>query len=48
MEKVKKELEALIASFKKPLDEEGLRALILYGITPSSEEMVEYIKRWLK
>jgi len=47
-EKIKKELEALIASFKKPLDEEELRALILYGITPSSEEMVEYIKRWLK
>ena len=47
-EKIKKELEALIASFKKPLDEEELKTLILYGITPSSEEMIEYIKRWLK
>ena len=47
-EKIKKELEALMASFKKPLDEKELRALILYGITPSSEEMIEYIRRWLK
>ena len=47
-EKIKKELEALITQFNKPSDEEQLRALILYGITPSSEEMVEYIKRWLK
>ena len=47
-EKIKKELEALITQFNKPSDEEQLRALILYGITPSSEELVEYIKRWLK
>jgi len=41
-EKIKKELEALITQFNKPSDEEQLGALILYGITPSSEEMVEY------
>jgi len=47
-DKIKNELEALINQFKKPLDEEELRILILYGIAPKSEEMIEYIKRWLK
>jgi len=47
-EKIKKELETLITSFKKPLDEEELKTLILFGIAPSSKEMIEYIKRWLR
>ncbi len=47
-EKIKRELEALITSFKKPSDEEELRTLILYGIAPSSKEMIEYLRRWLR
>jgi len=47
-EKIKRELEALITSFKKPSDEEELRTLILYGIAPSSKEIIEYLRRWLR
>ena len=47
-EKIKKELKALITSFKKPSDEEELRTLILYGIAPSSKEIIEYLRRWLR
>ena len=47
-EKIKKELKALITQFREPLDEEELKTLILYGIAPDSNEMIEYIRRWLR
>lgn len=35
----------LIGSYQPPLDEEDLKAILLEGITPSSKEMMDYIKR---
>jgi predicted nucleotidyltransferase component of viral defense system len=40
-----KEIETLIKSYKKPIDEEDLKVILLEGIIPSSSEMIEYIKR---
>lgn len=40
-----KEISFLINNFKKPIDEEELKVLLLEGIVPSSEEMLDYIKR---
>jgi len=40
-----KEIENLIKNYKKPVDEENLRIIILEGIVPSAEEMIEYIKK---
>ena len=40
-----KELNQLIKNYKKPLDEENLKAILLEGITPSANEMMSYIKR---
>lgn len=41
---VKKELKGLIAKFKNPEDENNLKVLILEGLVPSKEKMLEYIK----
>jgi predicted nucleotidyltransferase component of viral defense system len=40
-----KEIEKLIKNYKKPVDEEDLKTILLEGITPSSHEMIEYIRR---
>lgn len=40
-----KNLELLIKNYKKPVDEEDLKVILLEGIIPSSEEMIQYIKR---
>ncbi len=40
-----KEIEKLINNYKKPIDEEDLKIILLEGIVPSSNEMIEYIKR---
>jgi predicted nucleotidyltransferase component of viral defense system len=40
-----KEILNLIKNYKKPLDEENLKVILTEGITPSSDEMIEYIKR---
>ncbi|MBU3907421.1 MAG: nucleotidyl transferase AbiEii/AbiGii toxin family protein [Nanoarchaeota archaeon] len=40
-----KEIGNLIKDYKKPLDEEDLKVILLEGIVPSADEMVEYIKR---
>lgn len=46
--KIKKEMDNLINNFKKAVDERNLSALILEGIVPKSEEMLNYIKRETK
>jgi len=43
---VKTELKELIAHFQEPLDEKDLQVLILEGLVPSSEKMLEYIANW--
>ena len=40
-----KELGTLIKEYKKPIDEEDLKAILLDGIVPSSEDMLGYIRR---
>ncbi len=40
-----KEIKGLINNYKKPIDEEDLKVILLEGITPSASEMIEYIKR---
>ncbi|MDO8460619.1 MAG: nucleotidyl transferase AbiEii/AbiGii toxin family protein [Nanoarchaeota archaeon] len=40
-----KEIGSLIKNYKKPLDEENLKVILLEGIVPSANEMIDYIKR---
>ncbi len=40
-----KEIGILIKNYKKPIDEEDLKVILLEGIVPSANEMLEYIKR---
>lgn len=40
-----KEIEKLIKNYKRPIDEEDLKIILLDGIVPSSSEMIEYIRR---
>jgi len=46
-DKVKRELKTLISKFKRPIDEKDLKPLIIDGIVPNTEEIMEYIKRGL-
>ncbi len=46
--KVKTLLLKLIENFKSPIDEELLKILIISGIVPTSKEMFNYIKKWVK
>ena len=39
------EIGNLIKNYKKPADEKDLKILLLEGIAPSSDEMIDYIKR---
>jgi predicted nucleotidyltransferase component of viral defense system len=42
-----REIGSLINNYKKPVDEEELRIILLEGIIPSSKDMIEYIrKKW--
>jgi len=40
-----KEIGNLIKNYKKPIDEEDLKVILLEGIIPSANEMIGYIKR---
>ena len=40
-----KEIENLIKKYKKPIDEGDLKILLLEGIVPSADEMINYIAR---
>ena len=40
-----KEINSLIKNYKKPDDEADLKTILLEGIAPTSEEMIQYIKR---
>lgn len=41
---VRKALERFLAGFKAPVDEKDLKVLILEGLVPSSQKMLDYIK----
>ena len=40
-----KEIGNLIKNYKKPVDEKDLKIILLEGIIPSADEMIDYIKR---
>jgi len=40
-----KEIKELIENYKGPVDEEDLKLILLEGIAPSADEMLEYIRR---
>ena len=40
-----KEIGNLIKNYKKPLDEEDLKVILLEGIIPSADEIIKYIRR---
>lgn len=42
--KISSKLKLFIREFKQPIDEKDLKVIILEGLTPSSEKMLEYIK----
>jgi predicted nucleotidyltransferase component of viral defense system len=46
-ERVKSSLQELVEKFKEPVDEENLRVIIIEGVVPSSESMLNRIKREL-
>ena len=47
-EKVKPKLLKLLRDFKHPMDEKELKAIVLFGAIPSTQDMLEYIKRWVR
>ena len=44
-DKIRKELNNLTADFKKPLDEKDLKILLFEGLTPTVQQMIDYIGR---
>ncbi len=47
-EKIKKELKNFISNFKKPIDEGNLKILIIDGLIPKVNDMLDYIQREAK
>ena len=45
---IKKELRKLMSNFKKPVDEENLKILIIEGLVPNVKDMLSYIQREAK
>jgi len=45
---IKIDLNRFIKRFKKPIDEEDLKVLIIQGIVPDLDKMIFYIRRFLK
>lgn len=44
-EELKPDLQELLREFEEPVDEEELKALILYGAIPTKDDILEYIRR---
>jgi len=47
-EEIIKKLKFLIKNFEKPLDENELEKIILFGYAPKSEEIIEFLKKWIE
>ena len=45
---IKKHANKLIKGFEKPIDEKNLKTIIISGAVPSSEQLLNGIKRWAK
>ncbi len=46
--KIRDSMSRLVKEYKKPVDEANLSAIILEGVNPSSNQMIEYIEKWQK
>jgi predicted nucleotidyltransferase component of viral defense system len=44
-DKIKTKLKSFIRNFENPIDEEDLKILIIEGLIPKKQEMLDYIKR---
>ena len=42
---IKKQLNSIVKNFKKPIDEQDLKVIIIEGLVPSVEDMINRIKR---
>lgn len=47
-EQINKNLKKLIKNFRKPLDKEELKILIIQGLVPDAEKMLIYMKRFIQ
>lgn len=45
--KVNPDIKKILEQFKRPLDEQELRVLILEGLTPNVEKMVQYLRSFI-
>lgn len=45
--KIKKELKRLLQNFKQPIDKAELRVLIIDGLIPDVEKMLQYVRRFV-
>jgi len=45
---IKKHLNKLIKNFEKSIDEKNLKAIIISGAVPSSEQLLNGIRKWVK
>ena len=46
--KINKDLKKFVKYFKNPIDKKDLQLLIISGLTPNTNQMLEYIKREVK
>jgi predicted nucleotidyltransferase component of viral defense system len=46
MKKIRPHLKELIKKFKGPVDEDDLRVIILEGVVPNADDLLNYIKRY--
>lgn len=47
-DKMKSKLLKLVQNFRAPFDEKELKTLVLFGLVPNHQDMLERIKRWLR
>jgi len=43
---VRQHMQKLVKNDKKPVDEQDLKAVIIEGLVPNAEKLIDYIKRW--
>ncbi len=48
VDKVKESLGKLLEEYEKPIDEEELKLLVLWGVPPSTEDIIREVKRWVR
>ena len=45
--KIAPHLRDFLENFERPLDENDLKVLILVGVSPRTDDMLDYLGRWL-